>query len=51
MERCTSKVPDEKREFNWSIVCLHFITTNLKYILLEVCQTKNIKIASFLNDV
>ena len=40
-----------KREFDWSIVCLLFITTNLKYILLEVCQNKNIKIASFLNDV
>ena len=32
-ERCNSKVPDEKREFDWSIVCLLFITTNMKYIL------------------
>ena len=38
-------VPDEKREFDWSIVCLLFITANLKYILLEVCQNKNINIA------
>ena len=27
---------------DWSIVCLLFITTNLKYISLEVCQNKNI---------
>ena len=46
-----SKAPEEKREFDWSIVCLLFITTNLIYILLEVCQNKNIKITSFPNDV